>query len=164
MTGPRILIAVAAASGRIGYICFHEGRPTVWLVSRAASKSPEKAAEYTQRWINEHEPHFFITECLKATRKGGRTVALTEAMQRIAAHNYLHDVTVKPSRVRFNKYDEGKRLAKKFPELAKRLPTVRHFYDSEPKNTVLIDALLLAEAVFDGPDLPLPSPLPAGQS
>ena len=52
----------------------------------------------------------------------------------------------------------------RYPELQKRLPTKRHFYDSEPKNTVLIDALLLAETVYNGPDLPLPSPLPAAQS
>ena len=160
MAGRRILVVVAAGSGRIGYICFHDGRPEDWRVSRKASRSPSLAAEYAQRWINQFGPQVFITQCIRKTRKGPNTVALIEAIQRVGAHNYLHDVAVVPVRQEANKYDEGKRLAKKFPELAKRLPQSRKFYASEPKNTVLTDALLMAETVLDGPELPTPPPLP----
>ena len=73
---------------------------------------------------------------------------MIEAIQRAAVNADLLDITV-PRPWRYaNKYEEAAALRERYPELADKLPIKRVFYKSEPRNTVFIDALVLAEEVF----------------
>lgn len=91
-----------------------------------------------------------VTEELEtAKHKGKHTLALLAAIARTADHNGLLDVSV-PRDHRFrNKYAEADALVQQFPELAPWKPTKRRFYDNEPRNTVLFEALALAQALIE---------------
>lgn len=72
-------------------------------------------------------------------------------MARTAEHNYLLDISVERDPELPNKYDEAKAQAERFPEIAAWLPRERRFFDNEPRNIILFDALTLAESVLNGP-------------
>jgi len=152
MDGPNRLLSIAAASGRVAYILFIGREPKIWGLSKKASKSPELAAAQTKRWIAETAPEAVVTEKISTTLKGDATQVLIEAIQRTAADANLLDMAVaRPWRFA-NKYEEGAALAKRYPDLANKLPVKRIFYDSEPRNTVFTDAVVLAEEVL-GPEI-----------
>ena len=91
-----------------------------------------------------------MTEELEtASHKGKHTLALIAAIARTAEHNHLLDVSV-PRDHRFpNKYEEADALVERYPELAPWKPMKRRFYDNEPRNTVLFEALALALQLSD---------------
>jgi hypothetical protein len=47
-----------------------------------------------------------------------------------------------------NKYAEADALVDRYPELAPWKPMKRRFYDNEPRNTVLFEALALADQIL----------------
>ena len=155
MAGLRIL-SIAAASGRVGYIYLVEGQLKDWRVSGKAAKSPVEAAEQTQSWITRLKPEVVVTEKAEdARRKGKKTKAIIRAIAETAAHNLVLDVSVTRTHDYANKYEEAAALAKGYPEIKAWLPPKRRFYDNEPRNTVLFEALSLAETVMRGPSTTL---------
>ena len=147
MAAPRRVLAIAAASGRVAYV-FFTGRELIdYGLSKKASRSAVEAAGIVQRWINTMAPEVVVTEKISATFKGDRTKTLIRAVQRTAAHNQVLDVAVTRPRRFDTKYDEAAELITRYPEMKGRLPTWRRFYDTEPRDTVFIDALVLAEQV-----------------
>ena len=150
MAVPRIL-AVAAATGRVGCVYLVGGRIKDWRVSRKAAQSPRDAAEQTQKWINRLKPEVVVTEKVEeAAKKGEKTKEIVRAVARTAEHNYVLDVSVAREHDFANKYEEAAALAKRHPEIAAWVPKKRRFFDTEPRNTVLFEALSLAEAVMRG--------------
>lgn len=150
------LLALAAATGRVGYVYLVGGRIKDWRISEKAAESPTAAAEEAQRWINELKPDAVVTETTEdAPRKGKKTKAIIRAMAMVAEHNYLLDVSVKRTRDHPSKYEEADELAVRHPEIAAWVPKKRRLFDNEPRSTVLFEALALAEAVLRGP-LPRP--------
>ena len=149
---PNRLLAVAAGTGRIGMVFFVGKRLMDWQVSDKAAKSPALAADYLRSLIVSHKPDVVATERLStAFHKGERTKALIIAMVEVAADHELLDIAVeRPNRFQ-NKYEEAEMLAKLYPELAAWKPKPRRFFDNEPRNTVLFEALALAQVmVGDG--------------
>ena len=68
------MLALAAASGRVGYVYLIGDRLKDWRISEKAAKSPEDAAHETQKWINELKPDVIVTEKVaEAAKKGENT-------------------------------------------------------------------------------------------
>ncbi|MEM7529639.1 MAG: hypothetical protein AAF416_18545 [Pseudomonadota bacterium] len=146
------LLALAAATGRVGYVYLVGGHVKDWRISEKAAKSPEAAAEAAQKWINELQPDVVVTEkAEQATKKGDKTKAIIAAIASTAEHNYLLDVSVARGHEHPTKYEEAAALAERHPEVAAWVPKKRRLFDNEPRNTVLFEALSLAETVLRGP-------------
>ena len=73
MAATRVL-AIAVATGRVGYVFLAGRRLRDWGLSRKASSSPELAAAQARRWIEALEPDVVVTETVAAgSRKGEKT-------------------------------------------------------------------------------------------
>lgn len=144
MQGGRVL-AFAAATGRVGSVFMIGDRLVDWHISNKAAESNVEAAGHAQTLINYLRPDVVITEDLEAAEsKGEHTLSLLSAIARTAAHNGLLDVSVPRKHGFANKYAESEALVEAYPELAPWKPPQRRFYDNEPRNTVLFEALSLA--------------------
>lgn len=152
---PPRLMAVAAATQRIGFVCIQDGKVIDWAMSRAASRSPKKAAKRLRGWIANTKPDAVITERLdKNTRKGAHARDIIEALAREAEHHELYDISVVRKRRFANKYEEAAAYAARFREVAHLLPSRPRLWQSEPKKMIYFEAIALALAVID----PQPEP------
>lgn len=150
------VLAVAVASGRVGYTFLIGDRLWDWSISDRAAKSPTSAAETTQEWINQLRPDVVVTEKLDANcRKGGKSKRIIAAIARTAEHNYVLDVSVPREHDYPNKYQEAEALSRQYPDLVPWVPKKRRFFDNEPRNTVIFEALSLALSVLRGPSTQL---------
>ena len=122
-----------------------------WQISGKAAKSPELAALYAQTLIQSHRPDVFITEKIETARnKGKHAKELIASMAVVAANHDLLDISVERPHDFPNKYAEAALLIERFPEIAAWQPT-RRFFDNEPRNTVLFEALALASELARHP-------------
>lgn len=146
---PNRLLALAAASGRVGMVFFIGQRLMDWRISDHAANSPATASCYARKLIAFLKPDVVVTERIAdAEHKGDKTKALVLAMAEMAAHHEVLDVAITRT-CRFpNKYDEADVLAARYPELAPWKPKKRRFFDNEPRNTVLFEALALADQII----------------
>jgi hypothetical protein len=150
---PNRLLAIAVATGRIGVVFFVGERLMDWRISNRAAKSRVAAAGHAQTLINELKPHVLVIERITDTsHKGGNTRSLIEAIARIGSHNELLDVAVARECCYANKYVEADALAERYPDIAAWKPKKRRFFDNEPRNTVLFEALALADIVLQRSD------------
>lgn len=147
------MLSIAAASGRVGYVYLIGGRLKDWRISEKAAKSPAMAAKQTQKLIDELKPDVVVTEKTgEAGKKGNKTKRVIGAIARTAQNNAdVLDVSVKRWHDYPSKYEEAEELATRYPEIEAWVPKKRRFFDDEPRNTVLFEALSLAEAVLRGP-------------
>ncbi|MBP6379095.1 MAG: hypothetical protein KA312_01625 [Sphingorhabdus sp.] len=149
---PNRVLAVAAATGRIGMVFLIGNRLMDWQISGKAAKSPEQATRFAASIIHSHHPDVFITEKIDAARnKGDKAKELVAAMAAIAAEHELLDIAVERPHDFSNKYAEAAELTERYPEIAAWKPT-RRFFDNEPRNTVLFEALALANKILTKPD------------
>lgn len=148
---PRRLLALAAGSGRVGAVCLVGGELKDWRMSVKAAGTPELAAAQTQAWIDHLTPDVVVTEEFRAAgRKGEKTLAIIAAMAEVADRAQVIWVRVAHDHPYRNKYEEAEELARRYPEIRAWLPPTRKFYDNEPRNTVLFEALSLADKVMRG--------------
>jgi hypothetical protein len=142
---PLRVLAFAAARGRIGSVVLDGEQLIDWRISDKAADSPQAATAFAERMFAEFSPDVVITEeVLLARHKGQRTVALIEALAETAEASGLMSITLPRRQNYANKYAEADALTAQFPELAPWQPPTRRFYDNEPRNTVLFEALSLA--------------------
>jgi hypothetical protein len=100
--------------------------------------------------MSEFAPDVVVTEeVLLARHKGQRSIALIEALTHAAERKGLLTMTVPRQHNYLNKYAEAEALVERFPELIPWQPKRLHFYDNEPRNTVLFEALSLALSLHD---------------
>ena len=146
---PNRLLALAAGTGRIGMVFFVDKRLMDWQVSNKAAKSPDMAAAYLRTIIVSHRPDVVVTERISAAfHKGERTRLMILTLAELAADHELLDIAVaRPNQFK-NKYEEAEVLAACYPELAAWKPKPRRFFDNEPRNTVLFEALALADQLI----------------
>ena len=157
------VLAVAAASGRVGYVFLIEGKLYDWRLSRKASRRPEEAAKRAEIWIRRLQPEVVVMEKIDgASRKSERTRAIIAAIAEVAANEYVYDVAVSRPRSHANKYEEAAALAERFPELRPWVPRPRKLWESEPRDVTYFEALSLALTVLDrhevGRELPDDAP------
>ena len=149
---PNRLLAIAVATGRIGVVFFVGQRLMDWRISSRAAKSHVTAAGHAQMLINELRPQVLVIERITETsHKGGNTRSLIEAIARIGSDNELLDIAVARKCCYPNKYLEADALAERYPDIAPWKPKKRRFFDNEPRNTVLFEALALADCVLKRP-------------
>ena len=152
MTEFRIL-AIAAASGRVGYVFLVGEQLMDWGTSDKASGTPTEAAGVAQEWINTLTPQVVVTERFGPdipSHKGAKTREIIEAIARTASFNQLLDVQVPRVQRYANKYREAEALATRYPDISAWRPKDRRVWDNEPRNVVLFEALALAEEVRRG--------------
>ena len=144
------VLAIAAATGRIGHVFLIGEQLLDWGLSRKASKSPELAATHTQKLIEALKPDVVVSEDISnSSTKSSRTRQLIDAIARVAEKATLLDISMKAAHTFANKYEEATHLASRYPEIAAWVPKPRRIWKSEPRNTVLFEALFLGSAVID---------------
>ena len=144
------VLAFAAATGRVGSVFLVGDKLVDWHISDKAAESGIEAAGHAQALINDLTPDVIVTEEPEtAKHKGKHTLSLIAAIARTAEHNDLIDVSVPRDHHFSNKYAEADALVEQYPELAPWKPKKRRFYDNEPRNTVLFEALALALCLRD---------------
>jgi len=147
------VLAIAVASGKVGYVYLSGGRLQDWGIALKATRSSGDLVGHVQELINELRPDVVVTE--KRTtgcRKGQRTKDLIRSIAELASHNTVLDVSVPRPRSYPSKYEEAEVLARVYPEVAGYLPKQRRrVFDFEPRSMVLFEALALADAVIKGP-------------
>lgn len=146
------LLAVAAATGRIAYVYLIGDRLMDWRISDRASESEADAALAAERWIETLQPDVVVTEELAtAHRKGANAKRLIAAMTDVAENGKILSVRVPREQLYENKYVEAATLAVHYPELQPWVPRKRRFFDNEHRNTVLFEALALAQIILQDP-------------
>ena len=147
------IMAVAVASGQVGFALLHRGVLIDWGTSYDAVKSSAALVGFLQERINDWKPDIIVTEQTgPGCRKGRRTKRLIEAVANLASYNPVLDLSIPRARPYPSKHDEAVALAKRYPEVAGYVPTrKRRFFDPEPRGMILFEALLLAEQVMFGP-------------
>lgn len=152
------VLSVAVAKGRAGYSFLVGGDVKDWGVSVKAVTSTTEIAGWLQDLINRLKPNVVVSEKLTAQcRKGSNTKTLIAVAAEIASHNCVLDVEVERPRNHSCKYTEAAALAERYPEMRGWLPKKRKYWSSEPRNTILFEALALAVAVIDKPPEPNPA-------
>jgi len=152
------LLAVAVSSRRVGYVFLTGNRLMVWKMAVKPIQSSMDAAGWLQQLINKLRPDVVVTEKLdETTRKGDRSRTINSTFQRIAAENYVLDVSIKRLREFANKYEEAASLADLYPNIRPWLPKKRQFHEVEPRRMVMFDALAIAHAVIQRPSTTLAS-------
>jgi hypothetical protein len=143
------VLVFAAATGRIGHVFLWGERLLDWGLSRRASRSPHDAAEHATKVISDLNPDVVVTEELsKSSTKGWKTRQLLDAIGAVALKTKLLDIRAKRPHDFPNKYEEAACLATRFPEIAAWVPKKRRLWESEPRATVLFEALALGLSVM----------------
>ena len=148
----RRALAIAAASGRVGYVLLEDMRPELWGLSRKASRGAVDASEVAANWIERIRPDLVVTEkILAGSAKGPKTRDIIAAITAVAELADVLDLQVARHQAYPSKYDEAKALAADFPELAHLLPDERKPWQSEPRTMIYFEALALALAALGDP-------------
>jgi len=144
------VLAIAVATGRVGYV-FFDGKTLIdWKMSTIASKSTKEARIHIKRWINYFKPDVVVTEQIdKRCRKGDHAKSIIAAIAKVAEDSELLDVSVPRLRAFQNKYAEARELVLRFPELRPRLPKEPRIWQSEPFSTIYFEALAMAMLIID---------------
>ena len=138
-------MAIAVATGRIGYVMLADDKLVDWDISQVASHSPKRAAAKTKEWVELLKPEVLVTEALGSNRrKRGKTLSLMEAVGQAARESEAITVTIAKVRNHRNKYQEARILAQKYPELRPRLANKPACWLTEPRRMILFEALALA--------------------
>lgn len=147
------VLAIAVASGKVGYVYLQGGTLRDWGITVKAAKTGSDLVGFVQGLINDLKPDVVVTEDHTAgCRKGARAKRLIATLAELASHNAVLDVSVERPRNHPSKYEEAQELAARYPEIAGYLPArKRRIYDFEPRGMVLFEALALAEEVIKGP-------------
>lgn len=145
------ILAIAVATGRIGYVFLVGSKLKDWGLSRKASRSTQAASGQVKDWITQLEPDVVVTENVpKSSTKSGKTRALIEVITKFARDAQLLDVQVTKPHFFKNKYAEAQALGERFPEIAIWVPRIRRLWEPEPRTTVLFEALAMACVLIDG--------------
>lgn len=149
MAGLKVL-AIAVATGRVGYVLIEEGRLIDWKMSKKAYRSVAEARRCTKTWIELFKPDVLVTEKIaKTSRKGEQSRSVTRSIARVAEKAPLLDVSMLRIQEHANKYVEAQVLAARFPDLAGRLPKKPRLWQSEPFAMIYFEALALALPIVD---------------
>ncbi|MEO7221675.1 MAG: hypothetical protein ABIY37_04315 [Devosia sp.] len=152
----RRLLALAAASQKIGFV-YLQGREVLdWGLARKASHSVDAAFDQAAAWIDFYKPSRVVTEAIDGgTRKGKHTISLIHAFGAAARDRRVRLIAVPRRRQHLNKYVEAGALAAKHPPLGPWLPNARRSWESEPHKIIIFEALSLAEGYMTGEGEPV---------
>ena len=147
------VLAVAAATGRLGYVFFNDDELVDWRMSHKASQSRKRAVAQVEKWIDYLKPDVVITEdVVTESRKGARTKKIIAAIADCASNLPLNDVSISRVQTFDNKYEEATVLAARYPDILPWMPKRPRIWESEPRNMVYFEALALALEVVRRPN------------
>ncbi|WP_299548685.1 hypothetical protein [uncultured Tateyamaria sp.] len=149
------VLALAVATGRIGYAFFDGKELKDWGGSAKASQSRKRAIKQAERWIDCMRPDVVVTEDVKqACRKGARSKRLIAALADLSNNLPLMDVSVRRNQSFSNKYDEAKALAVRYPTLLPWIPRRPRIWEHEPYRMIYFEAVALALGMMEPPNEP----------
>ena len=147
------VLAIAVASGRVGYVYLFDGQLQYWAYSKKASKSPDQARKQVKSWIALFKPDVVVTEKVpENSPKGEHAKGIIAALSRVAEDANLLDVVVTRIQKYKDKYVEARALAKRFSDLKAQIPREPKIWQSEPRGTIVFEALAMALVVIDKPE------------
>lgn len=140
------MLALAAASQKMGFV-FLKGTEVVdWGVARKASRDVDAAFDQATTWIDYYMPSRVVIEEIDGgTRKGKHTISLIHAFAGAATDRGVEAIATPRRRHHHNKYVEAAALAAKHPQIAPWIPKTRKAWESEPHKIIMFEALALAE-------------------
>jgi hypothetical protein len=142
---PRTILAVVAASEKVGFAYLEGNDLRDWGVSLKAAGGVDPAFAQMRFWLDRYRPDMVLVEYLgEASLKGKHSRALTEA---IVAATRDHDIALErvvPHKPERSKYEDARRLAEIFPQLKSRLPRPRRKWEHEPHAIIYFEAVGLA--------------------
>lgn len=143
------LLAIAAGSRHVAYAFFTGDRLTDWKISDRARNGSEDVVRLVRAWIADLGPTAVVSERPDtASKKGVKAKALIAAIaDEVQSANIVH-VAVSRSHEFANKYEEAAFFAARYPDLTPWLPPKRIFYENEPRNMILFEAVALADVVL----------------
>ena len=144
------VLAIAVATGRVGYVFFDGKNLIDWKMSKKATKSAKEAQIHIKRWIKYFKPDVVVTERIdERCRKGDHAKSIIAAIAKVAEDTDLLDVSVPRLKAFKNKYEEARELVLQFPEMQPQLPKEPRIWQSEPFSTIYFEALTMALLIID---------------
>lgn len=146
------IMAIAAASGRVGFILLIGNAVVDRGLSRKASTGPSEAATYAAERIEQLRPDVVVTEKVPArSRKSAKTRAVIDAITAVADLADVLNIAVVRGRSHDNRFAEAADLALRYPEMQRCLPKIRRPWEAEPKTLMYFEAMSLIESAFGQP-------------
>lgn len=146
----RNVLAIAAASTKLGHAFLIDGTPFDWGTSKESSGSPRQAYRYTQKKIAYYRPELLVTELVTDTSKKGQySRSLINMVAKAAQDADVQWCLVAREQTYANKYQEAQALALRFPELKPSLPGPRKWWQTEDQRMIIFEALALGLNVTD---------------
>ena len=146
----RNVLAMAAASGKLGYVFLINGVPFDWGASKEASGSPRQAFQYATKKIAYYRPELLVTELVSdESKKGQYSRSLINMIAKAAQEADIQWCLVARQQHYPNKYQEAQALAERFPDLEATLPPRRHWWQTEDQRMIIFEALALGLSVVD---------------
>ena len=143
-------LSVAVASGRTGAVFLVGDKLKYWCQSTVAATNPVQTVDWTEKLIKILRPQLIIIEDRgPKCHKGPTARAAIEVIERTAVHASVECTSVVRMQPYANKYAEATALVAQFPELTTRQPKHRQIWDSEPRSTIVFEALSMAVDVLD---------------
>lgn len=146
----RNVLAMAAASGKLGHVFLIDGTPFDWGASKEASSSPRQAYEYTKKKIAYYQPDLLVTELVTdKSKKGQYSRSLINMIAKAAQDADVQWSLITRQQSYDNKFQEAKALADRFPEIRPTLPPPRHWWQTEDPRMIIFEAVALGISVVD---------------
>jgi len=148
---PYRILALAAASGKVGFVFLTDGEPQDWGLSVKASRSPQNAQDYAAQLIKQYHPDCVVTEQItKHSRKSSNNLALIQSFSK-AIDKEVH-VEIERVQRYDNKFEEIAALAEQFPQLGAWAVPERKIWLGEHRNTIIFEALSMALKICEPPE------------
>jgi hypothetical protein len=148
MRNERRMLAIAAASGRVGHVLVDGAAIANLGMSRKASSGAMAARAYAAQQIEDLRPDVVVTEMLaRGSKKGQRTRAIIAAIASVAELADVLNVEVARGRTHANRFEAAAALARRYSALQPYLPRGRKPWEAEPKTMIYFEALALIEAM-----------------
>ncbi|WP_284126417.1 hypothetical protein [Parerythrobacter aestuarii] len=132
-------------------VVLDQGKLSHWQIATSGYQSDSKMRLLTISLLCDHRPNVVVTEKLdRHCRKGPKAKALIGVIHDATYEANILLVPTNRAHEFVNKYAEAEALVARYPELTPWLPQREKFYDNEPRNTVLFEALSMTEKVMRG--------------
>ena len=149
MSKPFTTMAIATHHNRIGFCFLVDKEPMDWQLAHRASRSASKAQKKVREWLDFYAPDVVIVELFTAgTRKGIRAQELTAAIKETVLESGAQFIETERQQPFANKYEQIDSLCDEFPQMQMSKPKKPRFFDPEPAETTVFEALAMAQAVL----------------
>ncbi|MCW5976482.1 MAG: crossover junction endodeoxyribonuclease RuvC [Bryobacteraceae bacterium] len=157
-TGTRIL-SIDPTSRGFGFAIIEGGSRLIdWGVVHATTDKHRKSLDRVLKLIDQYRPRVLVMEDVRrGSRRGARARRLLSSIETLVERRGMKVKRVTQRKVREffsssgarSKHRTAELIAKRFPELAPRLPRPRKPWKSEAEMMAVFDAVAFASTLFD---------------